>query len=102
MARYGVKTTLSPEQAVQQAMAYFGAEGLGLKATQEGRCDATFVGEGGKIVFVATEGEPKTIVELMTREWDHEVKLFVRKIARPTETVLELAQDRASTGQHED
>lgn len=102
MARYGVKTILSPEQALQQAMAFFGAEGLGLKATQEGRCGATFVGEEGHIVFAATEGEPKTIVELMTCEWDHEVKQFVRKIARQTKTCLELAKDRALTGQNED
>ena len=53
-------------------------------------------------MFVAMEGEPKTIVELMTSEWDQAVKQFVRTIARQSETVLELAANRVFTGKHED
>jgi hypothetical protein len=81
MARYGVETKLSPEQAIEKAVAYFGEEGLGLEVTEQGPCCATFVGGGGHVRITATTGEPKTSIELVTREWDYDVKQFMRKVA---------------------
>lgn len=81
MARYRVETKLSPEQAVQEAAAFFGEGGLGLEATEQGDCCATFVGGGGHVRITVAAGEPKTAIELVTREWDYDVKQFMRKIA---------------------
>ena len=81
MTRYGVKTRFSPEQIIEKAVAWFGKEGLGLEITERGDCCATFVGGGGHIAITATAGEPKTDIELVTREWDYDVKRFMRKIA---------------------
>jgi hypothetical protein len=81
MARYGVETKLSPEQAIQEAVTFFGEEGLGLEVTEQGDCCATFVGGGGHVRITVAAGEPKTAVELVTREWDYDVKQFMRKIA---------------------
>lgn len=81
MARYGVKTKLNPEQVIEKAVAYFGEGGLGLEVTEQGSCCATFVGGGGHVQITAATGEPKTDIELVTREWDYDVKQFMRKIA---------------------
>jgi hypothetical protein len=82
MARYGVETRLSPEEAIREAVAYFGVGGLGLETTEEGTCCAYFEGGGGHIRVTAVIGEKKTTVELETREWDYDVKQFVRQIGR--------------------
>jgi hypothetical protein len=82
MARYGVDTKLSPEQAVARAVAWFGKEGLGLEVTERDDHCATFVGGGGHVRITATVAESKTALKLETREWDYDVKQFVRKIAR--------------------
>jgi hypothetical protein len=81
MARYGVETKLSPGEVIEKALAYFGEGGLGLEVTEQGDCCAAFVGGGGHVRVTATDGAPKTAIELETREWDYDVKQFVRKIA---------------------
>ena len=79
MARYSVETTLSPEETVQKAVAYFGEGGLGLDVTDRGPCCARFVGGGGHVLVTTNTGE-KTTVELETREWDYDAKRFMRQI----------------------
>ena len=81
MARYGVETKLSPGQAVAKAVAWFGEQGLGLEMTERGERYAAFVGGGGHVRITATVAKENTTLELETREWDHNVKQFVRKIA---------------------
>jgi hypothetical protein len=80
MAHYSVGTKLSPEQAVQRAVAFFGEGGLGLDVTEQGECCAHFVGGGGHVRVTAAAGEPRTVVELETREWDYDVRQFMRKL----------------------
>ena len=80
MARYSVETKLSPEEAVQKAVAYFGKDGLGLDTTDHSPCCARFEGGGGHVLATASTGEKKTTVELETREWDYDVKRFMRQI----------------------
>jgi hypothetical protein len=81
MARYGVKTELSPELTIEKAVAWFGEEGLGLEVAERGDCCVAFAGGGGHIRITATAAEDKTAIELVTREWDYDVKQFMRKIA---------------------
>jgi hypothetical protein len=83
VARYGIETRLSPEEAVKKAMAYFGEGGLGLEVSEQNPCCAYFVGGGGHVSVTASteENKKKTTVTLETREWDYHVKQFIREIS---------------------
>jgi hypothetical protein len=80
VARYGVETKTSPEEIIRRAMSFFGQGGVGLEVSDCGSRSATFVGGGGHVLVHVSEGE-KTEVELVTREWDYDVKRFMRQIA---------------------
>ena len=80
MARYGVETKLSPEEAIKAAVTYFSKGGLGLRAEEQGPCCAYFEGGGGFVRVTASEGGKRTAVNLETREWDCHVKQFMQKI----------------------
>jgi hypothetical protein len=81
MPLYGVETKLKPDEAVERAVAYFGAGGLGLEVERQNPCCATFTGGGGHVTVTARLGEDKrTLVQLETREWDYHVKQFMQKI----------------------
>ena len=80
MARYGVEIKMPPEEVIQKAVDFFGKSGVGLKVVERSRCCARFEGGGGHVSLTLSEGE-KTEVELVTREWDYQVKQFVRQIA---------------------
>lgn len=80
--RYQVETELKPEQVIDEALQYFGKEGLGLeKASQEAQ-NVTFEGGGGYVSVAAHQpGEQdRTEVELLTQEWDNPVRQFMGKI----------------------
>ena len=79
MGRYGVETKMSADEVIEAAVNYFGEEGLGLEGGDIGGCCASFEGGGGFVRIDVAEGEP-TEVELVTREWDHDVKAFMAKI----------------------
>jgi hypothetical protein len=80
MARYGVYTNKSTKEIIQQAVDFFGQDGVGLEVTDRSRCCASFVGGGGHVSVTVNDGE-KTEVEVVTREFDYDVKQFVRQIA---------------------
>jgi hypothetical protein len=77
MARYGVRTKMSPEQVMKEAEAYFVTE-LGLEKKQSSPCCTTFEGGGGHVTVTVREGKD---VEIETREWDDQVQRFMRKLA---------------------
>ena len=81
MARYSAETKLSPEDAIEKAMSYFGEGGLGLEADEQGPCCVYFEGGGGHVRITVSAGKTRTAVEVETREWDHHIKRFLRKIA---------------------
>jgi hypothetical protein len=71
---------MTPEQVIQKAVDFFGKDGVGLEVMDRSRCCAQFEGGGGHVSVTVSEGD-KTEVELVTREWDYDVKQFVRQIA---------------------
>ena len=73
-------TKLNPEEAVKQAVEFFGPDGLGLKHTQDTPECAYFEGTGGSVNVSACVDEKQTLVELESREWDSQVKEFIGKI----------------------
>jgi hypothetical protein len=82
MARYGVVTKLSPEEVINRAMRFFGDGGLGLEAKEEGACCASFTGGGGHVRVTVASKQDLTDVDLETREWDYDVKRFMRRIGK--------------------
>jgi hypothetical protein len=80
MPHYGVRTKLSPEGAVDKAVSYFGEEGLGLEITDRGERCVNFKGGGGHVDIVTCRDKGKTEVDIDTREWDIQVKSFMRQI----------------------
>ncbi len=80
MALYSVKTKRDPEAIVEQAIDYFGEDGLGLSVTRENPCCVTFEGGGGHVSVAATREEDEVEVELETREWDYHVRRFMGQI----------------------
>ena len=82
MALYGVETKLSPEEVIEKARVLFGEAGLGLEMVEKNPCCVTFTGGGGYVTVTASAKEKKTVVDLETREWDYDVKRFMRALAR--------------------
>ena len=84
MVRYGIESKLNPTEAIDAAVAYFGADGIGLEIQDKGENCVTFVGSGGYVSVVACEPEDESSsgseLELETREWDYDVKRFMGKI----------------------
>ena len=79
--RYEVTTTLTPREALEQALADFGPGGLGLQIMSQTNLGLVFQGGGGYIVVSAQPGA-KTTVELETREWDYAVQRFMARLQR--------------------
>lgn len=79
--RYAVTTTLTPREALEQALADFGPGGLGLQVTSQTNFSLGFQGGGGYIAVLAEPGA-KTTLALETREWDHAVQRFMARVQR--------------------
>lgn len=80
MGHYGIETELSPEEVLEKAKAYFGEGGMGLTLAEEGECCLTFEGGGGHVTVSVANGEGKTDVDLITREWMYDVREFIKTI----------------------
>jgi hypothetical protein len=81
MLRIGVKSKLSPEEVIKRAVKFFGPDGgYGLKVTDETATSACFGGGGGNVDVVAKAGERETSVDLVSNEWDSQVREFISKI----------------------
>jgi len=80
MLRMSAKTKLSPEEIVKRAVSYFGPGGYGLEAKNKSTDCVYFEGGGGNVgVTTSAEGK-EVLVELISREWDYQVKEFLRTI----------------------
>lgn len=80
--RYEVVTNLSPREALQQAVAFFGTGGEGLQLTTKRPGHLVFQGGGGHVSIVAKARDTETILDLETREWDAAVQKFMSRVSR--------------------
>ena len=80
MLKLGTKTKLTPEETIKRAIAFFGTGGYGLKVIEETPTSVNFEGGGGGVAIVACAEEKGSSVDLISREWDYQVKEFVGKI----------------------
>ncbi|RPI79826.1 MAG: hypothetical protein EHM45_01345 [Desulfobacteraceae bacterium] len=78
MARYGKETKLAPEKVLSKAVEFFKQTGLNLK--QQDDCSASFEGGGGHVIITAEPKGSGADVDLETREWDYQVKEFMKKL----------------------
>lgn len=77
--RYEVNTKLTPQEALERAVAYFGPGGQGLEITSKGDLSLVFQGGGGYVAIAAQPGD-KTTLDLETREWDYAVRQFMAEM----------------------
>jgi hypothetical protein len=80
MLRIATKTKLTPGDVINNAIQFFGPEGFKLKITNKTETSASFDGGGGSIEISTCEGDGKTTVNFISREWDYQVKEFIRAI----------------------
>lgn len=67
--RYEGTTELTPPEALEQAAAYFGPDGVGLQAITQTPHSLAFQGGGGYVALTVHPGTTTTL-ELKTWEWD--------------------------------
>jgi hypothetical protein len=79
--RYQVTTPLTPREALEQALADFGPDGLGLQLTSQTNLSLVLQGGGGHIAVTAESGAATTL-EIETREWDYGVQQFLARVQR--------------------
>jgi hypothetical protein len=79
--RYQVTTTLTPRQALAQALADFGSGGVGLQITSQSNLGLVSQCGGGHIAVTAQPGAETTLA-LETREWDYAVEKFMARVHR--------------------
>ncbi len=80
MLRIATTTKLSPEEAIRQAVEFFGSS-YGLEVKEQTPNCASFEGGGGRVEVTACAQEKGTSVELESQEWDYQVKKFIDKIS---------------------
>jgi hypothetical protein len=78
--RIATKTKLTPEDVIKKAVKFFGPEGYKLKITSQTETAASLEGSGGTIELSACIDEGKTTVDFLSREWDFQVKEFIKMI----------------------
>jgi hypothetical protein len=81
MMRIGVKTKLSPDEVIQRASQFFGPDqGYGLKITDQDETHICLEGGGGSVDVLACAGDDGTDVDLVSTEWDAQLREFIEKI----------------------
>jgi len=81
MIRMTAKTKLTPEEIVKRAVTFFGPEGHGLEVKEQSVGTAYFEGGAGCVEVNASAQGKGTSVELFSREWDYQVKEFLKAIS---------------------
>ena len=76
MLNLEVRTKLSQEEVIQQSKKFFGKGGLGLDIAEETPQCLTFQGGGGYVTATLCSEGDKTRINLVTQEWDYQVKKF--------------------------
>ena len=82
MLRIATKTKLNPREAILRAIKFFGPAGLGLEVEEQAPEHIHFRKGMGMVDAIACAEGKETSMELVSREWDDEVKKFVKKLPR--------------------
>ncbi len=74
------ETKLSPEKIKQKTKDFFGDKGLKLELTEEVNDCLSFAGGGGYVTVTISPKDKKNLVEIVTMEWEYQVKEFIGKL----------------------
>jgi hypothetical protein len=77
MPNLEAKTKLPQEEVIERLKRHFGKGGLGLEIKDETPQCLYFEGGGGYVNATMCPEEGKTRLNLVTQEWDYQVKKFV-------------------------
>ena len=80
MINLEVKTKLKQEEVIDRLKKFFGKGGLGLEIAEEGPQCLTFEGGGGHVTATVCPEEGKTRINLVSQEWDSQVKTFASSL----------------------
>ena len=80
MIRLEAKTKLATEKVVERLKRFFGEGGLGLDITDETPECLYFEGGGGYVNVTICSENGKTRLDLLTQEWDYQVKKFISEL----------------------
>jgi len=81
MIRMSVKTKLNPEEVVKRALNFFGPGGYGMEVKNEATGYVCLEGGGGLVEVIASAEAKGASVELVSREWDYQLKEFLGNIS---------------------
>jgi hypothetical protein len=80
MLRIGKKSNYSPQEVLQKAVAFFKEQG-GLTLARQSPTMVYLVGGGGHVqVMAEPHEEGETEVDIESREWDYDVKQFLKEL----------------------
>ncbi len=81
MLHIGTRTKLTPEATIERAVAFFGPDGgYGLKVSDRRADSVCFTDANGGVDVYACAEEDGASIDLVSREWDSQVKEFIGKI----------------------
>jgi len=80
MLNLELKTSLPQEDVIKRLKKFFAGKEMGLDLKEETAQCLTFEGGGGFVTATLCSEEGKTRVDLVTREWEYQVKQFASKI----------------------
>jgi hypothetical protein len=80
MLRIATQTKLNPEKVIEKAIDFFGLNGYKLTITSKTPTSVYFEGGGGLVEVLVSTENGKTTVDLLSREWDFQVKEFINII----------------------
>ncbi|MBE0431129.1 MAG: hypothetical protein IBX67_04810 [Dehalococcoidia bacterium] len=80
MLRLNTRTKSKPEEVVKKALGFFGPDGLGLEVTEQSDTCAYFQREGVYVSITACIDDKGTSVDMVTREFEYQVKEFAGKL----------------------
>ncbi len=76
------KTKVAPEKVIGRLKTFFGKGGLGLDLTEESGSCFTFSGGGGYVSATVCTEEGETRVNLVSQEWENQVREFMKTLGR--------------------
>lgn len=81
MAQCEEETRRSPTEVIEQALKFFGPQGLGLTVVEQGDCCLRFTGGGGYVLVQVALGKGgRTSVALETREWEYQMMRLLEEV----------------------
>jgi hypothetical protein len=80
MIRLGTKTRKDPTKVLDQAVEFFGPQGLGLEVRRRAADSVYFAGSIGHVQVTAIAENDSTDVDIESQEWEYDAKRFLEKI----------------------